>query len=90
MCPKGVDHEWEAPVQSRTRLGWGCPYCGGHKRLCSTNSFAAKHPRLAALWHTRLNGKLTPDKVLSSSTTAGLVALRAWPRMAISPAQPRL
>ncbi len=26
-CPNGEDHEWNANVGNRTRLGRGCPYC---------------------------------------------------------------
>ncbi|MBI4528775.1 MAG: zinc-ribbon domain-containing protein [Deltaproteobacteria bacterium] len=67
-CPAGPDHEWKAQVQYRVRRGSGCPCCRGRK-LSVTNCFATKHPRLAAMWHPRLNGKLTPDKIFSSSTT---------------------
>jgi len=67
-CKAGPDHEWQATVQHRTRGRTGCTYCSSRK-LSVTNSFAAKHPRVAAWWHPRLNGKLTPDKVFSRAIT---------------------
>lgn len=67
-CKAGPDHEWKTRVQYRARLRWGCPCCSGRK-LSVTNSFATKHPRLAAWWHPRLNGKLTPHQVFSSSAS---------------------
>jgi hypothetical protein len=66
-CAAGPDHEWIAPVQYRARLGFGCPCCRGRK-LSVTNCLAAKYPRVAAMWHPKLNGKLTPKKVFPRST----------------------
>jgi len=29
-CPKGEDHDWEAPVSNRSK-GSGCPFCAGQR-----------------------------------------------------------
>ena len=29
QCEQGLDHEWEADVNSRTSGGRGCPFCAG-------------------------------------------------------------
>lgn len=64
-CPHGTDHEWESRIQ--TNQTSGCPFCAG-KRACSTNNLALSDPELAATWHPRRNGNLTPNDVLRFST----------------------
>ncbi len=63
LCPKGPDHEWDAPIYSRTGAkGHGCPFCAG-KRVSITNSLESLFPAIAAQWHPKLNGKLRPSEV---------------------------
>ena len=66
-CPKGPDHEWQAPVFYRASLGKACPFCTNN-RLSVTNSLAARFPRIAAMWHPTRNGSLTPEKVFATTT----------------------
>ena len=65
-CPEGPDHEWEATVASRARLGSGCPYCSGRKPSV-TNRLDVFYPGLAKEWHPTKNGDLTPDQVVAGS-----------------------
>ncbi|MEO2013904.1 MAG: zinc-ribbon domain-containing protein [Fuerstiella sp.] len=65
-CPKGVDHEWEATLGSRTHGGNGCPCCSG-RRLSRTNSLASLFPEIAADWHPTKNRELTPADIVSGS-----------------------
>ncbi|MBT3221515.1 MAG: zinc-ribbon domain-containing protein [Proteobacteria bacterium] len=65
-CPEGPDHEWEASIGNRSRLGVGCPFCA-NLLVSLTNSLASLHPDLAAQWHPSKNGSLTPDKVVAGS-----------------------
>jgi hypothetical protein len=62
-CDKGDDHEWEMHINSRITQESGCPYCA-NRYVSATNSLAAKYPKLAKQWHPKLNGDLTPDKVV--------------------------
>jgi hypothetical protein len=64
-CHKGVDHEWQAAVYSRTRNNSVCPFCS-NLRLSVTNSLARKSPELAKQWHPKKNGKLTPKDVVAA------------------------
>lgn len=61
-CAHGPDHEWQAKVSSRTRVGTGCPACAG-KKLSVMNSLATRFPAIAAQWHPTRNRPLTPDRV---------------------------
>ena len=65
-CPKGEDHEWEAPISSRVK-GSGCPVCSGYK-VVKSNSLLTTHPTLSAQWHSELNGKLSADNYMAGST----------------------
>lgn len=62
-------HRWQARVDSRTRGGHGCPACGrraaGKAKAAPRQgeSLAEKLPEIAAEWHPRLNGDLTPADV---------------------------
>jgi len=53
------NHEWEAIVGNRTRLGSGCPYCKGTK-VGYGNSFGDNHPELAKEWNVSKNKSMTP------------------------------
>ncbi len=65
-CPKGPDHEWEAPVGARTHAGAGCPFCRG-LRVSVTNSLASWDPDIAAQWHPTKNKVLTAADVVAHS-----------------------
>jgi len=65
-CSQGIDHEWEATLNSRTQ-GNGCPCCAGYK-VSVTNSLANLYPELAKQWHPTKNDDLTPDQVVTGST----------------------
>jgi hypothetical protein len=64
QCPRGRRHVWKARVGHRTTAGSGCPFCA-HQRLAQDNTLAAVFPRLAAEWHPKRNGKLTPRDVIA-------------------------
>ena len=66
QCPHGPDHEWPATVKNRTKQGYGCPCCAGQK-VSVTNSLASRFPDIAAEWHSKGNGSLSPDKVVAGS-----------------------
>ena len=69
QCPKEPDHEWEAPVSSRTgRQKNGCPCCS-NRQVSVTNSLASLFPEIAAEWHSTKNGDLTPADVVAGSTS---------------------
>lgn len=67
-CLKGPDHEWQMPVSVRTSANTrrGCPFCSG-RRVSVTNSLATLHPAVAAQWHPKRNGNLTPHDVTTRS-----------------------
>ncbi len=73
-CPEGPDHEWQAVIKNR-RQSPGCPFCS-NRRVSVTNMLAAVYPKMAAEWHPRKNGALTPHDV-----TFGAVQ-RVWWRCA--------
>ena len=60
-CPKGDDHEWQAPVRSRL-LNPDCPFCAGRIKAAD-NVLSAVSPELAAQWHKEKNGSLRPEDV---------------------------
>ncbi|MBI95257.1 MAG: hypothetical protein CMB94_02860, partial [Flammeovirgaceae bacterium] len=43
-CPKGNDHEWEAPPKRR-KNNHGCPVCI-NKLIVKSNCLATTHPKL--------------------------------------------
>jgi hypothetical protein len=57
----GKCHEWQAPVNSRSR-GNGCPYCAG-KAASAENCLSTVNPALAKEWHHTKNGSLTAKDV---------------------------
>ena len=63
-CAKG--HEWDTPVNKRTRSNYGCPYCSG-QRTAVEDSLAARFPGIAAEWHPTLN-TLLPTEVRPGSS----------------------
>jgi Probable Zinc-ribbon domain len=65
-CPRGPDHVWQNVVERHGRRREGCPFCAGH-RASRMTSLAHRRPDLAAEWHPRRNGNLTPRDVTTGS-----------------------
>lgn len=55
-------HEWESRVVDKAR-GGGCPFCAGRRVLLGFNDLSTTRPDLAAEWHPRKNGDLSPAAV---------------------------
>lgn len=64
-CPLG--HDYQAAVGARTNSKSGCPFCSGVKVLRGFNDLTTIYPMIAAQWHSRLNGLLTPEEVTHGS-----------------------
>ncbi|MBR3173717.1 MAG: hypothetical protein IKF24_04240 [Eubacterium sp.] len=60
-CEKG--HEWEASVNSRTKLGTNCPFCSGRKSVKGTNDLATVYPDIAKEWNYEKNIDLRPEDI---------------------------
>lgn len=68
LCSQG--HEWDAPVEKRTKAGHGCPYCSGH-RASEVNNLAIRFPDIASEWHpTRNRNTAATDVVAGSNSKA--------------------
>lgn len=68
VCGEG--HRWSALVVNRAKGkngDPGCPYCGGRKVLAGFNDLATAHPEVAAMWHPRMNKRLSPADVMATS-----------------------
>ncbi|MFJ4175383.1 zinc-ribbon domain-containing protein [Microbacterium sp. NPDC089696] len=61
LCAKG--HKFRATVTARTSNRNGCGVCANRVVQADVNSLAVTRPDLAAEWHRRLNGDLTPEQV---------------------------
>lgn len=61
ICPKNVDHKWEARVGPRTLREVGCPYCSNRLVRAGFNDLATTHPDLALEWHP--DNHLNPTEV---------------------------
>ncbi len=61
-CRQDEGHEWRASVSNRVRRMSRCPFCQGRK-ASRKHSLAAAFPQIAAEWHPRRNGGLTPSDV---------------------------
>lgn len=60
----GLGHTWQATPNARISHNSGCPYCANRRLLPGFNDLQTRFPAIAAEWHPRLNGALTPDQVL--------------------------
>lgn len=65
LCPKG--HPYSMVVNQRTKRGYGCPYCSGHRVLKGINDLATTNPDLAKEWNYDKNIDLTPCDVTAGS-----------------------
>lgn len=66
VCEHG--HEWQCEVAHRVAANSGCPYCAGRRVMPGFNDLATREPKIAAQWHPKLNGALTPQMVTSGSS----------------------
>jgi hypothetical protein len=66
------NHEWEAPIKSRSIEDLGCPYCTNRRLLIGFNDFATVNPDLVSEWHPTKNDDLTPEQFIAVSST------KAW------------
>ncbi len=65
QCHKG--HRFEAiPNDIKNSNTW-CPYCS-NKKVCDDNCLATVYPDIATEWNPKLNGELTPYKVVFGSS----------------------
>ena len=64
---RSFDFEWQTSISNRTQRGSGCPFLTGYAVWTGFNDLQTKNPAVAAQWHPKKNGNLTPDKVLFRS-----------------------
>ena len=69
-CEKG--HVFAQRIESRTRLGQGCPYCAGQKAIVGINDLLTVSPTIAAEWDHQRNGPSRPQDFMAGSN------FRAW------------
>ena len=65
VCSKG--HEYQQSLEKRTKRGFSCPYCSGHKAWKGFNDFETIYPNIAKEWHPTKNGSLRPSDVTFGS-----------------------
>lgn len=58
LCSKG--HSFRTKVAWRCSSGTGCPVCSGRRTRPNLNDLSTLDPDLAAQWHPKRNGDLTP------------------------------
>lgn len=58
LCPEG--HTYSMVVNQRTKRGYGCPYCSGHRAIRGINDLATANPELSEEWNYEKNNNLTP------------------------------
>jgi hypothetical protein len=66
-CDRSPDHDWQASLSNRVRLGSGCRACAG--RQPSVTNDLNNFPEVAAQLDPDLNDGLTPDQVVAGSNT---------------------
>lgn len=65
LCPEG--HPYSMVVNQRTKRGYGCPYCSGHRVLKGVNDLATTNSELAKEWNYEKNFNLTPYNVTAGN-----------------------
>lgn len=65
ICNEGPDHEWLAVINTRTKVGTGCPCCA-NKKLSVTNSLAG-YPLLMKEFDRKKNKGLDPAELIAYS-----------------------
>lgn len=65
LCPEG--HTYSMVVNQRTKRGYGCPYCSGHRAIRGINDLATTNPELSEEWNYEKNYNLTPYDVTAGS-----------------------
>lgn len=53
-------HEWRQSAYNRAEAASGCPVCNGRIVVAGINDLATTDPQVAARWHPKLNGLVTP------------------------------
>ena len=66
LCPEG--HTYSMVVNQRTKRGYGCPYCSGHRAIRGINDLATSNPELSEEWNYEKNNNLTPYDVTAGAT----------------------
>ena len=54
QCTKDIRHVWKQRIRSRTKQGYGCSYCSGHRTL-PEESLATLYPKVTAEIHPEKN-----------------------------------
>lgn len=65
LCPKG--HPYQMVINQRSKRGYGCPYCSGHRTLKGVNDLTTTNPELIKEWNFDKNINLTPFDVTAGS-----------------------
>lgn len=66
LCKNG--HAYQMVINQRTKRGYTCPYCSGHKPIKGINDLNTMYPEIAKEWHPTKNGVLTPHDVTGGSS----------------------
>jgi hypothetical protein len=67
-CNKGDDHEWQAPINRRSKGQSNCTICSG-KKVTESNNISAINPKITRQWHPTKNGSLLPKDVYYKNYT---------------------
>lgn len=95
QCKVNKKHTWKAPVCNRVYLRTGCPHCANWSpayegkrseeyKLSKEKSLAFLHPEVAARWHPKLNGNVTPWDVAAGSHKKAFFQCKLFPNHAWS------
>ncbi|MGW5150712.1 zinc-ribbon domain-containing protein [Rhodococcus koreensis] len=65
-----AEHDYQATIRHRARMGSGCPYCSGRLAVTGSNDLATDWPELTAEWDTESNDRSASDVTPGSSYKA--------------------
>jgi len=66
QCKDNLDHVYDASINKRTN-GSGCRFCT-NQAASPDNCLATNFPDVAALWHPKKNGEVTPEMIVTGAT----------------------
>ncbi len=66
VCEKDSRHEWQAQIDTRAKLGHGCPICSNKKTVSGLNDLLTTHPSLANEFNIRRSG-IQPSEINAGS-----------------------
>ena len=66
QCQDNFEHVYDAPIGKRSN-GSGCRFCA-NQAASPDNCLATNFPDVAALWHPKKNGDITPEMIVTGST----------------------